>query len=330
MIVTERAPAKLNLYLHVTGKREDGYHTLDSLVAFADVGDVITVEPHKDHEGLSLSLTGPYAADVPSGPDNLVLKAARLLAERLGVQANAHITLEKNLPVASGIGGGSTDAAATLRALVKFWALKLSDKQIHQAANLIGDDSNTRLTLETLFSSWSDDLCSAQMDDLALRLGADVPVCLEGRTVFMAGIGEQLTLAPPLPSPVWIVLANPHVALSTPSVFNARTDGFSTAQPFYETPKDVQGLVKLLAQRKNDLAAPAIALAPKIQDVLDALNAQNNCLLARMSGSGATCFAIFSSQASALSAQDNLAETQPLWWVKAARIMDSPDAKNWL
>jgi len=327
MTITERAPAKLNLYLHVTGKRDDGYHTLDSLVAFADIGDVITVEPY---EGLSLSLTGPYAADVPSGPDNLVLKAARLLAERSGIQANAHITLEKNLPVASGIGGGSADAAATLRALVKLWSLKLSDEQIQQAANLIGDDSNTRLTLETLFSSWSADLCSAQMDDLALSLGADVPVCLEGRTVFMGGIGEHLTLAPPLPSPVWIVLVNPHVALSTPSVFKARTDDFSKAQPFYETPKDVQGLVKLLAQRKNDLAAPAIALAPKIQDVLDALNIQNDCLLARMSGSGATCFAIFPSQASAQSARDNLAEIQPLWWVQAAQIMDSPDAKNWL
>ncbi len=120
MTFTELAPAKLNLYLHVTGKREDGYHTLDSLVAFADIGDLITVEAHT---GLTLSLTGPYATDVPSGPDNLVLKAARLLADRTGVDANAHITLEKNLPVASGIGGGSADAAATLRALVKLWDL---------------------------------------------------------------------------------------------------------------------------------------------------------------------------------------------------------------
>lgn len=327
MTITERAPAKLNLYLHVTGKREDGYHTLDSLVAFADVGDLITVEAGT---GLNLSLTGPYAADVPSGPDNLVLKAAHLLAERSGVEANAHITLEKNLPAASGIGGGSADAAATLRALVRLWALKLSDEHIHQAANLIGDDSSTRLTLETLFSSWSDDLCSTRMSDIALSLGADVPVCLEGRTVFMGGIGEQLTLAPPLPNPVWIVLVNPHVALSTPAVFKARTNGFSTAQPFYETHGDVQGLVDLLLQRKNDLTAPAIALAPVIQNVLDDLSQQKDCLLARMSGSGATCFAIFTSQATAQRAQENLAENQPLWWVQAARIMDTPDAKNWL
>ncbi|MBL4747677.1 MAG: 4-(cytidine 5'-diphospho)-2-C-methyl-D-erythritol kinase [Magnetovibrio sp.] len=324
---TERAPAKLNLYLHVTGKRDDGYHTLDSLVAFADIGDRVTVETH---DGLRLSITGPYAAKVPAGPKNLVLKAATLLAERFGVVANAHITLEKNLPVASGIGGGSADAAATLRALIKLWTLKLADEDLRLAALPIGDGTNTRVALETLSKSWRDDLASQHMGNLALVLGADVPVCFEGRTVYMSGIGEQLCLAPPLPLEMWIVLANPHVGLSTPAVFLAREGGFSDPAPFFEAPADVKALANLLLARRNDLCAPAIALAPQIQEVLTALNQQQDCLLARMSGSGATCFGLFTTQQAAQAAHHVLSQAQPAWWVQTAQLIDVFDDESWL
>lgn len=323
---TEQAPAKLNLYLHVTGKRDDGYHTLDSLVAFADFGDKITVE---SCEGLRLSITGPYSVQVPSGPDNLVLKAAHLLAEKSGVEANAHIILEKNLPVASGIGGGSADAAATLKALIKLWDLQLADERIHHAADQIGDDKDTQRALGVLFSSWRDDLDGERMNALALSLGADVPVCFEGRTVYMGGVGEQLTLAPILPK-VWVVLVNPNIALSTPEVFKARQGDFSPPAPFFEAPKDAQDLARQLEMRSNDLYAPAISLAPEIQDVLKAIETQEGCLLARMSGSGATCFGLFAHPNEARSACQSLDQSQPSWWVQMAQLRDAPDEENWL
>lgn len=315
---TELAPAKINLYLHVTDKRDDGYHMLDSLVAFADVGDRVTVEPG---QGLTLTITGPYADAVPNGPDNLVLKAAILLAKHAGIDANATITLEKNLPVASGIGGGSADAAATLRALVKLWALELPDEHIRHAADHVGHDTSTRRALETLFTLWRDDLDADMMGAIALELGADVPVCLEGRTVFMGGIGEDLHLPPPLPT-VWLVLANAGTALSTPAVFQGRTGDFSPPARFTETPGDAAELARILEGRTNDLAAPAIGLAPVIQNVLDALQASPGCLLARMSGSGATCFGLFATPQSAASAAQSLTKRQPDWWVQAAKVCD--------
>jgi len=316
---TEFASAKLNLYLHVTAKRDDGYHVLDSLVAFADVGDRVTVEPGP---GLSLEITGPYAADVPPGSDNLVLKAAQLLAEHAGVAAHAAITLEKNLPVASGIGGGSADAAATLRALVKLWALELPDEHIRSAAHQVGHNTDTRRALETLFTLWRDDLDADMMGAIALELGADVPVCLEGRTVFMGGIGEDLHLPPPLPT-VWVVLANAGAALSTPAVFQARVGDFSAPARFFEAPGSAADLARVLGERDNDLSAPAIALAPAIQDVLDALGRLKGCLLARMSGSGATCFGLFSTQDGAHTAARDISAQHPDWWVQAAKLSDA-------
>ena len=315
---TELAPAKINLYLHVTDKRDDGYHLLDSLVAFATVGDRVTVKPA---QGLTLTITGPYASAVPNGPDNLVLKAANLLAQHAGRAANAHITLEKNLPVASGIGGGSADAAATLRALVKLWALELPDEHIRHAADHVGHDTGTRRALETLFTLWRDDLDEDMMGAIALELGADVPVCLEGRTVFMGGIGEDLHLPPRLPT-VWLVLVNCGVAQSTPAVFQARTGDFSAPARFTDSPGDAAELAKVLGARTNDLAAPAIALTPSIQDVLDAVQGLDGCLLARMSGSGATCFGLFATKETAESAAQNLRGDHPDWWVKAGKISD--------
>lgn len=283
-MITEFAPAKLNLYLHVVGRREDGYHELDSLVAFAGVGDRVSVKEQGD---LSLSLKGPMAGSLQSEPDNLVLRAARLLAQAYGVKTGAHIDLEKVLPVASGIGGGSADAAAALKALIRLWHLKPSE---------------------------------AELMALALKLGADVPVCMKGKAVFMQGIGEKLLPAPKLPE-AWLVLVNPGIPLATPPVFKARSGPFSATASFDAPPCDIFDLVRLLRDRKNDLAAPAISLVPAIADVLKTLEAEPGCLLARMSGSGATCFGLFKNEDEARAAARNLGGTRRGWWVAPAPLI---------
>lgn len=322
--VTIKAPAKINLYLHVTGKRDDGYHELDSLVAFADIADVITVtDPADGNDGLSLSITGPFAAGLSTTDDNLVIKAARLLAEHTGVPACAHITLEKNLPIASGIGGGSADAAATLQALIRFWGIELGDDDIHHVAHHVADDIDTARALATLFKVWRDDLDSEMLATIGLELGADVPVCLAGRPAFMGGIGEQLELAPHLPR-AWLTLVNPGIEVSTPAVFKARTGDFSPPARFHAHPRDAAHFAKTLAERGNDLMAPAIGLEPVIGEVLEALEALEDGLLARMSGSGATCFAMFASEDQARVAAHELTQKHPDWWVQTAELLDLP------
>ncbi len=324
--VTRKARAKINLYLHVTGQRDDGYHELDSLVAFADIGDTLTVSAGQG--GLSLELIGPFAQDLnDDSENNLVLHAARALAAHAGVAPNAHIVLEKNLPVASGIGGGSADAAAALLALYTFWGIELHDDDIHHVAHDVADDVDTARALSTLFKVWRDDLDADLLGAIGLELGADVPVCLADRPVFMGGIGEKLELAPHLPH-AWLVLANPGVAVSTPGVFRARAEAqgenFSNPARFQGHPRDAAHFAEILAGRHNDLMAPAIALEPVIQDVLDALAAQDGCLLARMSGSGATCFGLFTRIPEALAAAGRLAAAHPGWWVEAAELLDAP------
>lgn len=281
--ITEVAPAKINLYLHVCGWRDDGYHLLDSLVVFADVGDRIAALPA---DTLSLSYIGPFADALPAPEDNLVLTAARRLAEAFGVTSGASLTLAKNLPVASGIGGGSADAAATLRALIRLWALPADDPKIMP---------------------------------LALSLGADVPVCLIGRPTIMRGIGEQLqTLGtfPELP----MILVNPGVAVSTPSVFKARSGPFSDPMPWPaswpEGATMLDSATAALEGAHNDLQAPAISLSPVISTVLQALQDQPGVKLARMSGSGATCFAITDSHASADAAMQALQAQHGDWWIR--------------
>lgn len=322
--ITRTASAKINLYLHITGQREDGYHELDSLVAFVGVGDVITVTQGDD---LKLTITGPFAQGLSPGEDNLVVRAARLLAKESNVAANAHITLEKNLPVASGIGGGSADAAATLKALIEFWNIELADEDIHHVAKSVSNDLDTQRTLCTLFKVWRDDLDLEMLARIGLQLGADVPVCLAGQPVFMRGIGENLELAPHLPK-AWLVLVNPGAEVSTPTVFQTRTDmmgdTYSQPAPFFNHPRDAAHLAELLNARTNDLMAPAIRLESSIQDVLNALSALKGCLLARMSGSGATCFALFAQESEAKAAAQNLAKTQPNWWIEAAELLDMP------
>ncbi|MBL4614460.1 MAG: 4-(cytidine 5'-diphospho)-2-C-methyl-D-erythritol kinase [Magnetovibrio sp.] len=318
--VTRMAPAKVNLYLHVTGKREDGYHELDSLVVFAGIGDRITVEPG---EGLSLTITGPFAQGLSTGEDNLVPRAARLLADHKGISTGAHLTLEKNLPVASGIGGGSGDAAATFKALVEFWAIELEDADIQHVAHSVSDDLDTQRALATLFKLWRDDLGSEMLGTLGLQLGADVPVCLAGFPAFMGGIGEQLEITPHMPR-AWLVLVNPGVALSTPAVFKARQSAFSTAARFDQHPSDAAHLAQILKQRRNDLAAPAIAMQPVIKNVLAAIDECEATLLARMSGSGATCFGLYAHENEAKSAKTRLSQTHPEWWIEAAELLDTP------
>jgi 4-diphosphocytidyl-2-C-methyl-D-erythritol kinase len=275
-MLREAAPAKINLTLHVTGKRADGYHLLDSLVVFAGAQDVVGARPAS---GLSLALTGPFAPGLAADPDNLVLRAARALAEAAGVTAGAELTLEKNLPVASGIGGGSSDAAAALRVLGRLW--------------------NVRLPAD-------------QLAALAAGLGADVPVCLDPRPRVMQGVGDILGDALALPA-CGILLVNPGVGLGTQAVFRARAGGFSRAPLWPPSWPDTAALAEDLRAGANDLQAPAIGLCPLIGDVLDGLATLPGALLARMSGSGATCFALFASAEQAEAASGALV-APAAWW----------------
>ena len=279
------AGAKVNLYLHVLGRRPDGYHLLDSLVVFADVGDRIEVAAA---ESLRLAIDGPFAAEVPAGEDNLVLRASRALAHAVGRPAAAAIRLTKSLPVASGIGGGSADAAATLRALVRLWRLDIDGERLRR---------------------------------LALALGADVPMCLRAWPVFIGGIGERVEEAPELP-PCALLLVNPRVALPTPRVFARREGPFSQPGRFATPPADARALAVQLADRRNDLTEAAIGLVPGIAAVLDALRATPGVLLARMSGSGATCFGLCEEEAAAISGARALARWHPEWWTTAASVAD--------
>lgn len=270
--ITERAPAKINLTLHVTGKRQDGYHMLDSLVTFAEIGDVIEVAPADD---LTLTIGGPFAQGL-SATDNLVMRAAALFEGSHG----AHITLTKNLPVASGIGGGSADAAATLRALSKLWNLPLPDR-------------------------------AAQ-----LSLGADVPACVLGGLLRMRGIGDALDVmeshAPTIP----MLLVNPRIAISTPQIFSALGQTDNPAMPDRIPDWTSDGFFDWLTQQHNDLEPVAIQLAPVINDVLAALKEAGG--LARMSGSGATCFGIFQNERDMLKATETIASAHPDWWIAPA------------
>jgi 4-diphosphocytidyl-2-C-methyl-D-erythritol kinase len=281
MAVAAFAPAKVNLYLHATGRRADGYHLLDSLVAFADIGDRLTAEPATS---LSLEVDGPEAADLAAvGDDNLVLRAARLLADRAGMTAGAALYLGKHLPVAAGIGGGSSDAAAALLALRRLWRISLDD----------------------------DALCA-----LGARLGADIPACLYGRAVWVGGIGERLEPAGPLPD-AGILLVNPRAALPTAAVFAARSGPFGHIGRFAPIPHQAADLARALMPCRNDLTEAAISLVPEIAAVLARLGRLPGSLMARMSGAGATCFALFADRAAAEEARALVAAAEPRWWCAA-------------
>ncbi len=269
------APAKVNLYLLVTGRRDDGYHLLDSLCVFAGAGDAVRAQRA---DALSLHIEGPFADRLSEDSDNLVLRAARLLAQAVGVAPVANITLDKSLPVASGIGGGSADAAATLRVLMDLWGVTLPVARLH---------------------------------DLALQLGADVPVCLASRPVRMEGVGEVLSDAPSLPA-FGLVLVNPGVSVATPAVFRARQAVFSARAYLPRGWDTVQHMAADLAPLGNYLEDAARQLCPPIGDVLAALRAHPDVLLARMSGSGATCFGICATPVDAARVADALRRSD--WW----------------
>ena len=265
------APAKINLTLHVTGQRADGYHLLDSLVVFADVGDSITAVPASQ---TTLSVTGPYAGDVPTGGDNLVLRAANLI----GAPPVA-ITLKKNLPAASGIGGGSSDAAATLRVLAA---------QFDRDLPHLGD---------------------------VATLGADVPVCLMAGPCRMSGIGEKLDPLDDLP-PMHLVLVNPGISVATPTVFSGLVIKDNGAMPDpLPTWQDAPKMARWLSVQRNDLEMPARSLVPAIGVVMARIGQTEGCLLARMSGSGATCFGLYATRPEADVAAASLSREHPNWWI---------------
>ena len=280
------APAKLNLYLHVTGRRADGYHLLDSLVAFADIGDRITVAPAPS---LNLAITGPFGKELAAHDpaQNLVWRAAELLARELGRTPGALVMLEKHLPIASGIGGGSSDAATTLTLLAALWEARFAPEKL------------------AVFGA---------------RLGADVPACLRRRAAFVGGVGELIAPAPPLPE-THIVLVNPGRPLPTPDVYRSRRGPFGQAARFADAPRDAAALAAILRQRRNDLTDAAQSLVPEIGEVLAALADCDSALLSRMSGSGATCFALFGEAASARAAATRLRAERTGWWVAEGRLL---------
>jgi len=291
------APAKLNLYLHVTGRRDDGYHTLVSLIAFAGLCDTITVTTNSRGH-FSLALEGPQAAGLGDGAasDNLVMRAARALAPFAGPDAGAEISLVKRIPVAAGLGGGSADAAAVLVALDRLWQLGRDD-----------------------------------LADIGMGLGADVPVCLASHTAQAAGIGEVLTPMAPLPS-MGLLLVNPGRAVMTAGVFaalDAASSDFGALAPAPSGPfADGAALLDALGPTGNDLERPARALAPVVGDVLAGLVALPGCQLARMSGSGATCFGLFDDVASAQAARSVFARLRPGWWAWAGGFRDGRDGRG--
>lgn len=286
--VLETAPAKLNLDLLVTARRADGRHELDSLVVFCELADRVELRPAR---GFSLEVSGPTAEAVPTGPDNLVLRAARLLAESAGVSIGAAISLHKEIPVAAGLGGGSADAAATLRGLRRLWGLALDDERLR---------------------------------DLGLALGADLPVCLWARPARMRGIGERLDPVRGLPD-LPLLLVNPGRPLATGPVFRGLAGPFRAADrpPFRPCP----GLVRFavwLAESRNDLEPPARRLEPEIGRVLEELRGLSGCLLARMSGSGATCFGLFGDRGELETAALLLRRKRPDWWIRSTFARGAP------
>jgi len=275
----EKAPAKINLTLRVLGHREDGYHELESLVAFADLADKVELEPG---EGATLDITGPYAAACGTIADNLVLKAHAALRERVPGLKAGQFLLDKQLPVAAGIGGGSADAAAALRLLARANDIPRGDERLSSAA---------------------------------LATGADVPICLGSTARVMQGVGERLSTPVALPE-LPAVLVNPGVPLATRAVFAAFAGSQGSADPLKNLPRARDAMIEFLIRHGNDLTQAAIACAPVVSEVLIALRALPGIQLARMSGSGSTCFGLFRSPGEAQAAAKRLATERREWWVR--------------
>lgn len=278
------APAKINLYLHVLGRNANGYHQIESLAAFTRFGDRLEVE---EGDGLTLQVEGPFAADCGAAGDNLALRAARALARHTALPAGVALRLHKNIPAAAGLGGGSSDAAAVIRCLMKYWRMDMDD---------------------------------GALSALALELGADVPVCLRGQPAIMRGVGEKLTGAPVLP-PCYVLLVNPGKALSTKAVFENLRGRFSEVPP--PLPRRFTGIgemAQVLGRLNNDLEQPAVEIVPEIGMILQALAKTKGCALARMSGSGATCFGLFAGASELAEAANAMARAHPGCWMTQTRL----------
>lgn len=288
------APAKINLYLHVAQKRDDGYHDLDSLAVFADIGDKIHIEPARDFQ---LVINGPYASaftaqekELSPRSGNLVARAALALAQRTDHHPDFRITLTKNIPLASGLGGGSADAAAVLWGLMDLWKIPLS---------------------------------TAFLPNLMRDLGADVPACLRCAPVRMSGVGDILEHIPDLPE-IPVVLVNPGKRCPTPDVFRRFIGPMRGAKTYPDHFSDPDIFLDFIAAQENDLTPAALEIAPEIEAVSKALHDQPGCRLARMSGSGATVFGLFPNYGDAVHAAEKIALDQPRWWVRTGTI-NSPE-----
>lgn len=290
--VIESAPAKLNLFLHVTGKREDHYHLLESLVVFTDFGD--TLEMH-DAAALTLDIAGPYAAALAAAEGNLIVKAAEALRRHSGCRRGARIVLHKRIPLSAGLGGGSADAAAALRGLTRLWDLGIDNEALHQ---------------------------------LAASLGSDVPVCLRGQPAVMRGVGEQLSPMD-IEAPAWVVLANPDFPLATADVYRRFTGPFSVPAVLPSRIDGFDALLAAIAAGRNDLQVPAVALQPAIKEMLAAITATPRCRLSRMAGSGATCFGLFADADDAARAVQQLRRDHPQWWLCETRVKNKRPLPDW-
>lgn len=292
--ISVTAPAKINLYLHITGKRDDGYHMLDSLVAFTEIGDTINISGH-ERTGIDLHIEGAFAdhfhgAEKTAARDseNIVIKTTYALCDHLRIAPDFKITLNKALPIASGIGGGSSDAAATAKAILQFHGL-------------------TPEKIEGL-------------DDLLLSLGADVPVCFYGKPCYISGIGEIITPVRGVP-PLHMVLVNPLESCSTAAIFRALNGQFTPNNAPVTTWENLRSFISFLQSYHNGMEDAAISAIPLIADILCDLAATQNCFLSRMSGSGATCFGLYKTATDASAAAAQIQTSHPQFWVRKTVLM---------
>lgn len=287
MTIIEPAYGKINLYLHVTGKRSDGYHLLDTLMVPVDFHDVITLS---ESDSFSLSVEGEFAGKLPSQKDNIVTRAVELLAKRAQKQTNLAIHIQKNIPIGAGMAGGSADAAATLRALNQFWQLGYSLEELAETA---------------------------------IQVGADVPFCLYQHPAFVSGIGEVITPITEFPE-MFAVLVNPRIHVDTPSVFQAGIQTMSgTVKKPATLPNTLADWIPFLQKQQNDLVENACLQAPVIPEIISLLQHTSDCLLAQMSGSGATCFGLFENHQQAQNVMSQLKRSYPQWWCTATKILSA-------
>jgi len=283
------APAKINLYLHITDRLDNGYHTLDTLIAFADIGDLLKIENAKS---FCYQVDGPFSKGLANNSKNLVSHAAHAIAKASGNELNVRITLTKNLPVAAGIGGGSADAAATIRGLMKWW-------------NIAQDEP--------------------YLPELTLSLGADTPICFSSKPARVHGIGEKTDRAPTFPE-LSVILINPMRACHTPAIFNAYDENKKNHKPLLDIPEHLSNpdhFISFLDKQNNDLQDIAAKKIPEIIHIIETLKNHPDCALARMSGSGATCFGLFKNKTQAQKAFKEIKHDHPQWWVQTGTLRNS-------